>query len=49
MDGANGIGGNVGWAGVRDSVTDLCLFAARGADMWIDDIRLYGIDRDDLR
>ena len=49
LDSANGIGGNVGWAGVRDSVTHLCLFAARGADMWIDDIRLYGIDRDDLR
>jgi hypothetical protein len=49
LDPADGIGGNVGWAGVEDSVTNLNLFAARGADMWIDDVRLYGIDRDDLQ
>jgi len=49
LDPANGIGGNVGWAGVEDSVTNLSLFAARGSDMWIDDVRLYGIDRDDLK
>jgi hypothetical protein len=48
LDPSNGIGGNVGWAGVEDSVTNLSLFAARGTDMWIDDVRLYGIDRDDL-
>jgi len=45
---ATGVGGNVGWVGVRDSVTSLAFFAALGHELWIDDIRIHGIDRDDL-
>lgn len=49
LDSASGNGGNVGWAGVRDSVTHLSFFTAQGSEIWIDDIRLHGIDRADLR
>jgi len=49
FDAANGAGGNVGWLGVRDSVENLSLFVSKGHEMWVDDIRLYGIDREDLR
>jgi hypothetical protein len=49
LDSANGIGGNVGWAAVRDSVTNLTFFVTGGSDLWIDDVRLYGIDNGDLR
>ena len=40
---------NVGWANVRDSVTDLDFVLADGKDFWVDDIRLFGVDRDDLK
>jgi len=49
LDSAKPVGGNVGWLGVRDSVTDISFFVVQGSDLWLDDIRLYGIDRDDLR
>jgi hypothetical protein len=49
FDAANGAGGNVGWLGVRDSVENLSLFVSEGREMCMDDIRLYGIDREDLR
>jgi hypothetical protein len=49
LDTATGNGGNVGWTGVRDSVTTLCFFVVQGTDLWLDDVRLYGVDRDDLR
>ncbi len=39
---------NYGWVGIRDSVTDLSLIAQGGSEFWVDDIRLYGIDRKDL-
>lgn len=42
------IGGNVGWDAVRDSVTNLSFFAGQGSYFLIDDIRLYGINQDDL-
>lgn len=43
-------GGNRGWNAVRDSITYLT-FLPNGdvKDLWIDDIRIYGLDRDDLR
>lgn len=49
LDSASPNGGNVGWLGVRDSVTHLSFFAAQGSELWLDDIRLYGIDVGDLR
>jgi len=49
LDPNNGIGGNRGWLAVRDSVTHLTFIAGQGSEVWFDDIRLYGIDRDDLR
>lgn len=42
-------GGNVGWLGIRDSVTTLTLFGALGKELWIDDIRIHGVDRDDMK
>ncbi len=49
LDPASANGGNVGWLGVRDSVTHLSMFFAQGSEVWIDEIRLHGIDRTDLR
>lgn len=49
LDTADGIGGNIGWANVRDSVTNLTFLVMGGSEVWIDDVRLHGIDRDDLR
>lgn len=49
LDSATGNGGNVGWLGVRDSVTHLSFFVAQGSEVRLDDIRLHGIDRGDLR
>ena len=44
----DGIGGNVGWQQVRDSLTNLTFLVNGGSELWIDDVRLHGIDRDDL-
>jgi hypothetical protein len=41
--------GNLGWKAIRDTITHLTLFAAARSDLWIDDVRIYGIDREDLR
>lgn len=54
MDSANGIGGNVGWDAIQDVLTHFTLIfgnagSTTGREIWIDDIRLYGVDRDDLR
>lgn len=49
LDSATGNGGNVGWLGVRDSVTHLSFFIAQGSEVRFDDIRLHGIDRGDLK
>jgi hypothetical protein len=49
FDSATGLSGNVGWMRVRDSITNLTFLIGGGSDLWIDDIRLYGIDREDLR
>jgi hypothetical protein len=40
---------NVGWLGVRDSITSLTLFMTGTGDFWLDSIRIYGINPDDLR
>jgi len=49
LDTADGIGYNDGWSAVRDSVTDLTFIVQDGSDLWLDDVRLHGIDLDDLR
>lgn len=48
MDGDD-LFGNVGWLGVRDSVTHITLFMTGSGEFWLDDIRLHGIVADDLR
>jgi hypothetical protein len=42
-------GGNRGWEAVQDSATDLTFIIDNGTSISLDDIRLYGIDRDDLK
>jgi len=49
FDPADGVSGNVGWSAVRDSLNYLTILVDRGTEIWIDDIRLHGILRDDLR
>jgi len=41
--------GNIGWLKIRDSVTNLTFMISGNGELWIDDIRIHGIDRDDLR
>lgn len=43
------IGGNTGWNAVRDSLTNITFFCYLGTDFWLDDIRIYGLNRDDLK
>lgn len=38
-----------GWTTIRDSVTDLSFIVENGTDLWLDDIRFFGVNRDDLR
>lgn len=49
LSSADGIGYNIGWTAIRDSVTNLTFLVNGVGSLWIDDVRLYGIDRDDLR
>lgn len=49
FDPADGIGNNIGWNATCDSVTNLSFMAWGGTNLWIDDVRLYGLDHDDLR
>lgn len=43
------IGGNTGWNAVRDSLTNITFFCYLGTDFWLDDVRIYGLNRDDLK
>lgn len=43
------IGGNIGWDAVKDSITNLTFFVSSGTEFWIDDVRIFGINRDDLK
>lgn len=43
------VGQNTGWEDVRDSVSNIAIFGYDGADLWVDDIVLYGVSRDDLK
>lgn len=40
---------NVPWGSVRDSVTHVSFWMAGPGEIWLDEVRLSGIDRDDLR
>lgn len=46
---ADSLAGNVGWENVADSLTNLTFFAGEGNDFWIDDIRMFGVNRDHLK
>lgn len=41
--------GNFGWDIVRTKMTSLSFFVMDNAEIWLDDVKLYGIRRDDLR
>lgn len=50
LDSASHLGGNIGWLAVRDEIARLTFFpSGGGTELWMDDIRLYGVNRDDLR
>lgn len=49
FDSATATSGNVGWTAIRDTIDHLTFLIGGSGDLWIDDIRLYGIDRNDLR
>lgn len=45
----DGVSGNLGWENIQHSVTNLSFFAYGDVDFWLDDIRIYGLNRDDLQ
>jgi len=49
FDSADGVGNNFGWDSVKHGVTNLSFIVQDGSDLWVDDVRMYGVDRDDLR
>lgn len=49
FDSADGVGQNLGWERVRDSVTDITFFGWSGSEFQIDNILLHGIVPDDLK
>ena len=38
-----------GWEFVRNRITNFTVFSYNGTETWIDAVRIYGINRDDLR
>ena len=49
FDSATGLEGNIGWNEIRDSINYLTILLENGSDVWLDDIRLYGILPADLK
>lgn len=49
FDSADGVGQNLGWERVRDSVTDISFFGWTGSEFQVDNILLHGIVPDDLK
>lgn len=43
------ISGNIGWKALRPAVTNMSFFAMGNVDFWLDEIRIYGLNRDDLK
>ena len=46
---ADSAGGNYGWNFIKHQISTLTIFAQKGSGIWLDDIRIYGINRDDLK
>lgn len=46
---ADTTGDDLGWDTIKYGVTTLTIFARDGQDIWLDDIRIYGINVDDLK
>ena len=46
---ADSNGGNIGWYFVRQKVTNITFSAIGNAEIWIDDVRIYGLNRDDVK
>ena len=38
-----------GWEFVRNKITNFTVFMYNGTDFWIDNVRVYGVNRDDLK
>ena len=49
FDPASVVAKTKGWMAVRDSVDILSIFAHDGTDLWIDDIRFYGLSPSEIR
>ncbi|QQS06895.1 MAG: hypothetical protein IPK50_08355 [Fibrobacterota bacterium] len=49
FDPPDGIGGNIGWIKIRDSITRISFIVSGGSELWVDDLRLHGVDPDDFR
>lgn len=49
FDSASTIGNNIGWDAVRNSITNLSFLVAGGSALWVDDIRLYGVNKGDMK
>lgn len=49
FDSADHVLGNIGWEAVRARVTNISFIVEGGRDLYIDHVRLYGLDRDDLQ
>jgi hypothetical protein len=49
FDPANGVGGNQGWDKVCTTVSHLGFLVSGNGQMWIDDVRIYGVNADDFR
>lgn len=47
--GPDKLGENIGWDAVRDRVTNLTFLVSGGTNMYLDDIRLHGVDAEDLK
>jgi len=46
---ADSLSGNVGWLALRDSINYFTILLEGGSEMWVDDIRLHGVEPRDLR
>lgn len=41
--------GGASWSAIRDSLTHISFWMTGSGELWVDDLRIFGIDRDDLR
>ena len=38
-----------GWEAARDKITNFTIFAYNGSEIWIDNVRAYGINVDEFK